>query len=65
MKKRKRDPENDLENGFNQPIREQIPKAEPGPGGSQESNRNEYHEETSRKSQGKSYDHKPEKNLEE
>ena len=42
-----------------------IPKAEPGPGGSQESERMEYHEETSPKSPGKSYDHKPEKNLEE
>jgi hypothetical protein len=40
-------------------------KAEPGPGGSQESDRNEYHEETSSKSTGRSYDHKPEKDLEE
>jgi len=62
MKKRKR---NNLEKESNPSMKPKIPKAEPGPGGSQESERMEYHEETSPKSPGKSYDHKPEKNLEE
>lgn len=65
MKKRRRNSDKSLENGFNPSVKNPIPKAEPGPGGSQESERMEYHEETSRKSPGKSYDHKPEKNLEE
>lgn len=65
MKKRKRNFEGDTDNGSHPTIKERQPKPEPGPGGSQESDRNEYHEETSRKSPGKSYDHKPEKNLEE
>ena len=64
MKKRKRNI-NDLERESNPSLKDQIPKAEPGPGGSQESERMEYHEETSPKTPGKSYDHKPEKNLEE
>ena len=39
-------------------------KSAPGPGGSQESERIEYHEEASTKPGKKRYDHKPEKNLE-
>ena len=45
-------------------LRQQKLKSAPGPGGSQESDRIEYHEETSSKPGKKRYDHKPEKNLE-
>jgi hypothetical protein len=63
---KKERPDADINSDTSRNLRKkQNRKAEPGPGGSQESDRNEYHEETSRKSTGRSYDHKPEKDLEE
>ena len=45
-------------------TRQQRIKSAPGPGGSQESEKVEYHEETSHRPKKQQYDHKPEKDLE-